>query len=60
MDRASYCSEKKHVAALSLSFMFSMDGTFKVVMRLFYQLYTIHGFIDNAEKRKTVPLLYAV
>jgi hypothetical protein len=42
----------EHVAALSVSSMFLMDGTFKVVTRLFYQLYTIHGFIGNDDKGK--------
>jgi transcriptional regulator NrdR family protein len=49
-----------HVAALSESSVFFMDGTFKVVTKLFYQLYTIHGFIDSNNPRKTVPLVYAV
>jgi hypothetical protein len=59
-SRVMLFSKIAHVAALCESSVFFMDGTLKVVTKLFYQLYTIHGFIDSNNPRKTVPLLYAV
>jgi hypothetical protein len=57
-SRVMLFSKIAHVAVLCESSVFFMDGTFKVVTKLFYQLYTIHGFIDSNNPRKTVALVY--
>jgi len=45
---------------LAKSKMVFMDGTFKSVSELAYQLYSFHGFLSNIDSRKTVPLLYCI
>lgn len=37
-----------------------MDGTFKSVPSIFYQLFSIHGVIGPAENFVTVPLVFAL
>ena len=37
-----------------------MDGTFKLVKKPFYQLFSIHGFISRDGHIKQVPLAYAL
>ena len=37
-----------------------MDGTFKVVKKPFYQLFSIHGFIKQDKCVKQVPLCFVL
>ncbi len=37
-----------------------MDGTFKTVLTVFYQLYTIHSPIGTENNSKILPLVYAL
>lgn len=37
-----------------------MDGTFKVSPNLFYQVYTIHGFVGDVRFGQTFSLVYAI
>lgn len=37
-----------------------VDGTFDVVRRPFYQLWSIHGFLRSGECVKQVPLLFVL
>jgi hypothetical protein len=49
-----------HFDQLVKSKMIFMDGTFRAVSKLVYQLYTFHGFLCNKDKRKTEPLVYCI
>ena len=37
-----------------------LDGTFKIVKRPFYQLFSIHGYVTKEECVKQIPLLYVL
>lgn len=37
-----------------------MDGTFKTVPNILYQMYTIHGRIGHGRDAKFFPLLWAL
>ncbi|POG64927.1 hypothetical protein GLOIN_2v1671146, partial [Rhizophagus irregularis DAOM 181602=DAOM 197198] len=37
-----------------------MDGMFKIVSRIFYQLYTIHGPVGAEENSRILPLVYVL
>lgn len=37
-----------------------VDGTFKVVKRPFYQLFSIHAFLTSKTGAKQVPMMFAL
>ena len=37
-----------------------MDGTFRLVMRPFVQLYTIHGFVSHGNVKKQLPMAFII
>jgi len=37
-----------------------MDDTFKTILTVFYQLYTIHALIGAEDNSKIFPLVYAL
>ena len=51
---------KDNVHHLSQSPFWIMDGTFKTVPRIFYQLYTIHAPIGAEDNSRILPLVYAL
>ena len=53
-------STKSNIRKLAASLYWLWDGTFSVVPHLFYQLWTIHGYVGLNFNRKCVPLLYVL
>ncbi|KFD46408.1 hypothetical protein M513_12711 [Trichuris suis] len=50
-------ASKADIEKLSAASLWIMDGTFKTVPRLFYQLYTIHGALQTS-RFSIFPLVY--
>jgi hypothetical protein len=59
-ERILLFTTKANIKHLSLSPFWIMDGTFKTVPRIFYQLYTIHAPVGAEENSRILPLVYAL
>ncbi|CAB4416827.1 unnamed protein product [Rhizophagus irregularis] len=59
-ERILLFTTKANVQHLSQSPFWIMDGTFKTVPRIFYQLYTIHGPVGAEENSRILPLVYVL
>ena len=53
-------STKSNIRRLFSSLYIMWDGTFSVVPHLFYQLWTIHGYVGLNSNRMCVPLVYVL
>lgn len=60
-DFILFFATRSNLLLLDRSNLWVMDGTFKTCPVLFYQMYTIHGFIgaETGRRRRIVPLVYA-
>jgi hypothetical protein len=59
-ERILLFTTKANIQHLSLSPFWIMNGTFKTVPRIFYQLYTIHAPVGAEENSRILPLVYAL
>jgi hypothetical protein len=59
-ERILLFTTKTNVQQLSQSPYWIMDSTFKVVPRIFYQLYTIYGPVGAKENSRILPLVYVL
>lgn len=55
-DRMLIFATAKSLQLLRSSMHWFMDGTFKIVPQLFYQLYSIHSLVDG----RVIPCIYAL
>ena len=62
MDTARHLvfATKNQLSHLSKCKRWYVDGTFKIVRRPFYQLFSIHGFVKSDESAKQVPLVFVL
>ena len=51
---------KKNVQHLFQSLFWIMDGTFKTVPTIFYQLYSIHAPVGSENNSRILPLVYVL
>ena len=51
---------KEQRAYLSSAKTWYVDGTFYVVWRPFYQLFSVHAFVKSDANIKQIPLVYAI
>jgi len=59
-ERVLLFTTTSNVAFLSEPVYWIMDGTFKIVPKLFLQLYTIYAKVGTEENAKVLPLVYAL
>jgi len=59
-ERHLIFSTDHQLALLSKSREWFVDGTFKVVKRPFYQLFSVHAFVKSGGQVKMVPLVFAL
>jgi len=59
-ERHLIFSTNRQLAQLSGSREWFVDGTFKVVKRPFYQLFSIHAFVQSGGHMKMVPLVFVL
>jgi hypothetical protein len=59
-ERILLFTTKTNIQHLSQSFFWVMDGTFKIVPAIFYQLYTIHASVGAENNSQILPLVYAL
>ncbi|CAG8559248.1 10972_t:CDS:2 [Dentiscutata heterogama] len=62
VDQEGYLlfSTIKNIRYLSQATFWLMDGTFKIVPKLFYQLYTIHAPVGATSNCRILPLVYVL
>lgn len=58
-NRVIIFCQPNHAKLLCESETVLMDGTFSIVSKLFYQLYTIHGLVSRINN-ETMPLVYCL
>ncbi|CAG8586190.1 16058_t:CDS:2 [Cetraspora pellucida] len=59
-SRTLIFSTNENIKRLSKAPYWIMDGTFKTVPTIFYQLYTIHAPVGPEENSRILPLVYAL
>lgn len=59
-ERILLFTTKTNIQYLSQAKFWIMDGTFKTVPTVFYQLYTIHAPIGTEDNSRILPLVYAL